>query len=140
MDAGAMEAGAMQAGAMDAVAQRVRVALESADVSAFNDLLDPNVHWGAPDDPRPSCQNRNQVLAWYQRGREAGVRASVTEVVVLGDRILVGLTVRGSDAAEDRGGVALRWQVLSVRAGRVVDIVAFDDRAEAVARATTPAA
>jgi hypothetical protein len=28
-----------------------------------------------------------------------------------------------------------RWQVLTVRGGRIVDIVGFDDRSEAVTRA-----
>ena len=60
-------------------------------------------------------------------------------IEVLGDRILVGLTVRGSETAQARGGAALRWQVLTVRQGRVVDIVAFDDRRDAFARAGVPA-
>jgi ketosteroid isomerase-like protein len=124
---------------MEAIAQQVHVALEAEDLSAFSDLLDPDVHWGAPGARRPACQNRNQVLAWYERGRGSGTRAHVTEVVVLGDRLLVGLTVRGSEAARERGGAALRWQVLTVRGGRVVDIVGFDDRTDAVAHAGVPA-
>jgi hypothetical protein len=71
---------------MEGLAQQVRGALSSADLSAYRDLLDPNVHWGAPDDLTPSCQNRDQVLAWYRRGRDAGVRATVSEVAVAGDR------------------------------------------------------
>ena len=122
--------------AMEAMAQQVRLALDAADVSAFSALLDPDVRWGAPDAVRPSCMNRDQVLAWYQRGRDSGTRASVSEVVVFGDRLLVGLVVRGSEAVVERGGTALRWQVLTVRGGRVVDIVAYDDRTDAVARAS----
>jgi hypothetical protein len=125
--------------AMEALAQQVRIALESADVSAFSGLLDPDVRWGAPDARRPSCRNRDQVLAWYQRGRESGRRASVTEVVVFGDRIFVGLIVRDPPSAEEPGGAAPRWQVLTVRAGRVVDIVGFDDRQDAVDRADVSA-
>jgi ketosteroid isomerase-like protein len=123
--------------AVENVAKQVKIALEAADLSAFSDLLDPDVHWGAPDDPSPSCQNRNQVLAWYQRGRDAGVRAQVREVEVRGDRILVGLQVNGRPTADEQGGSAERWQVLTVRDGRVVDIVGFDDRDEAVARTTS---
>ena len=119
--------------AIEVIAQQVRVALEAADLSAFSDLLDPDVHWGAPDASRPACKNRDHVLAWYHRGRESGVRAQVTEVVVLGDRILVGLIVH--PAANERGGAAPRWQVLTVRDGRVVDIVGFETRRDALARA-----
>jgi hypothetical protein len=120
---------------MQVLAQQVKVALEANDLAAYSELLDPDVHWGAPDARRPTCQNRDQVLSWYERGRESGVRADVSEVSVFGDRILVGMTVRGSEAAQERGGAALRWQVLTVRDGRVVDIVGFDDRSDALARA-----
>jgi ketosteroid isomerase-like protein len=125
----------MSPDAMESVARQVRTALESADLSAFADLLDPDVRWGAPDAKVPSCRNRAQVLAWYEKGRQAGTRATVTEVTVLGDQLVVGLAVGGTQATPARSGVALRWQVLTVRGGRIVDIVGFDDRSEAVARA-----
>jgi hypothetical protein len=64
-------------------------------LEAIKVLLDPNVPLGAPDDPDQSCENREQVLAWYGRGREAGVRAHVTETTAYGDRILAGVNVRG---------------------------------------------
>jgi len=120
---------------MDELARQVRMALEAADLSSFRALLDPDVTWGAPGARRPSCRNRDQVLTWYERGRQAGTRAEVGDISVVGDRILVSLTVRGSPAAEDRGGAGLRWQVLTVRAGSIVDIVGFDDRMDATAHA-----
>jgi ketosteroid isomerase-like protein len=117
------------------LAARVRMALEAADLASFRDLLDPDVTWGAPGASRPSCRNRDQVLAWYQRGQERGVRAQVSDVSVLGDRLLVSLLVGGTPTAEDRGGSALRWQVLTVHDGLIVDIVGFDDRFDALAHA-----
>jgi ketosteroid isomerase-like protein len=118
------------------IAERIRNAFESADPAAIGDLLSPDVRWGAPDDPQPGCTNREQVLAWYQRGRDAGVRAQVTEVVVHGDdKVLVGLHVTGRVVPGRSDGEADRWQVLTLRAGRVVDIRGFDDRDEAAARA-----
>jgi ketosteroid isomerase-like protein len=118
------------------IAERVRNALESADLAAIGDLLDPNVRWGAPDDTAPSCTNRDEVLAWYKRGRDAGVRAQVTELVVHGDdKILVGLRVSGRLPSGESTGEEDRWQVLTIRAGRVVDIRGFDDRDQAAARA-----
>ena len=118
---------------MDEVAGLVRNALAAEDLSAFAELLDPGVTWGAPGARNPSCKSRAQVLAWYQRGRDAGVRGSVYEVEVLGDRLLVSMSVRGTDNASDRGGAALRFQVLTVRSGKVVEIVGFDDKTEALA-------
>jgi ketosteroid isomerase-like protein len=124
-----------QLSATERIAQQVVAALAAADLSAFSDLLDPRVRWGAPDDPSPPCQSRSQVLAWYQRGRDAGVRATVCETVAAGDRILVGLRVAGPQSAPEPGGEANRWQVLTVRDGRIVDIVGFDERRDAAARA-----
>ena len=72
------------------------------------------------------------MLDWYQRGRDAGVRGSVHDVEVLGDRLLVSMSVRGTEGAMERGGAALRYQVLTVRSGKVVDIVGFDDKSEAL--------
>ena len=117
---------------MDEIAVLVRKALAAEDLSAYAELLDPAVTWGAPGSRNPSCKNRDHVLAWYQRGRDAGVRGSVYEVEILGDRLLVTMSVRGTENARERGGAALRFQVLTVRSGRVVDIVGFDDKTEAL--------
>lgn len=120
---------------IEALAEQVRKALMSEDLSAYSELLDPDVRWGAPGARNPSCNNRNQVLAWYQRGKEAGVRGSVYGVEVRGDRLLVSMSMRGTESARERGGAALRFQVLTVRDGRIVDIVGFDDKAEALSHA-----
>jgi ketosteroid isomerase-like protein len=124
--------------AMEGIAHQVRLALEAADLSAFTDLLDPDVHWGPPDARQPTCKNRDQVLAWHGRGAASGVRAQVSETVVFEDRILVGLMVRRDLEAKDQGATVPRWQVLTVRDGRVVDIVGFDARTDALARAQMP--
>jgi len=110
-------------------------ALADADLDAYADLLHPDVRWGAPGDPSPPCQNRAQVLAWYRNGREAGTRARVTETVVAGDRILVGLHVTGTPAEAALGDGSDRWQVLTVRDGMVADIRGFESRDEAAAAA-----
>ena len=117
---------------MDEIAVLIRNALAAEDLSAFTELLDPAVTWGAPGARNPSCKTRNQVLAWYQRGRDAGVRGSVYDVEVLGDRLLVTMSVRGTENGRERGGAALRFQVLTVRSGKVVDMVGFDDKKEAL--------
>lgn len=123
-----------QLGAMEGVAAQIRLALEAGDLTAFSESFDPNVTWGATDAPRPTCQNRDQVLAWYERGRQSGVEAQVSDIAIHGDKLLVSLVVHSTQAADQRGGSTLRWQVLTVRDGRVVDIVGFDDRSDAVAR------
>jgi ketosteroid isomerase-like protein len=116
---------------MNDIATLVRQTLDSEDPAAFADLLAPDVTWGAPGARNPSCKNRDQVLAWYRRGQDAGVRGTVHDVEVLGDRLLVSMSVRGTEDAQERGGAVLRFQVLTVRDGRIADIVGFEDKAEA---------
>jgi len=112
----------------------VRVALEPADLSQFGELLDPNVRWGAPDDPNPSCRSRSDVLAWYGRGRASGRRARVLDVQVHGDKILVHLSVTSPSPTRDVPVESDRWQVLTCARGRVVDIRGFETGDEAFAR------
>lgn len=119
-------------GSMDEVAEEVRKAMLAGEASAIGQLLDPNVTWGAPGSRNPTCKDRNQVLNWYQRAQEAGVRGNPIAIDVLGDRLVVTLTVRGTEGARERGGTALRFQVLTVRDGRIIDIVGFDDKSEAI--------
>jgi hypothetical protein len=118
------------------LAQRVRAALESADLSLFGELLDPNVRWGAPDDPAPSCLTRSDVLAWYGRGRASGRRARVVDFQVHRDKILVHLSVTSPSPTGDSPVESDRWQVLTCARGRVVDIRGFETRDEASARVT----
>lgn len=112
----------------DHLAEKVRVALESTDLDAYQELLAPDVHWGPPDSPQWGCQSRDQVLTWYQKARDDGMRARVTEVVAGPQCILVGVEVSGREASQ-------RWQVMRVEDGLIVDIAGFDDRAPAAARA-----
>ena len=77
----------------------------------------------------------NKCSRGTARGREAGVRASVTEWEVHDDKIFVGLRVIRPMAADDQAGESDRWQVLTVRGGRIIDIRGFDDRDEAARRA-----
>jgi ketosteroid isomerase-like protein len=119
------------------LADRVGAALEAGDLTEIADLLDPNVRWGAPDDPMPSCQSRDQVLTWYQHAQGAGGEARVTEVTVHGPKLLVGLRVVAGPPVERHGGPVERWQVITVADGRVVDIRAFDDRGDAATAAAS---
>ena len=117
------------------IADRVKAALESGDLEAIGELLDPDVRWGPPDDPDGGCVNRDQVLDFWRLSRDAGARAAVTEVVEGADTLLVGLQVTGLAPAEDRRNETVRWQVLKLANGLVIDIRGFDDRESAAARA-----
>jgi hypothetical protein len=117
------------------LAVRVQQVLETEDLAAFSELLDPAVQWGPPDDTKSGCHNRAQVIAWYSRARAEGMTGRVTEVVVGDGALLVGMQVTrpagGADEAESTG----RWQVLRVRDGLVVDIRGYPERDQAAGQA-----
>ena len=95
-DASAAEEPAVLAG-------RVRSALESGDLDAIRDLLDPGARWGAPEGPGDAdCRNRDQVTAWWASARAADGRAVVTEVTV-GPRDTSGGAGRHRHAGRSRG-------------------------------------
>jgi ketosteroid isomerase-like protein len=122
------------------LAVRVRSALESGDLSEIRDLLDPDARWGAPAGPGTAdCRNRDQIVAWWAAARAAGARAAVTEMTAGTGALLVGLAVTGTPAAREAGGTAERWQVLTVRDGRISDIQGYPSRPEAAQRAGLPA-
>lgn len=125
-----------EAESVQRVARQVELAYKAGDLASYAGLLDPAVTWGAPGEERPPCRTREQVLEWWRRAEQSGVRAKLSEVAVIGDRVLVGLVVEGTEQARARGGDALRWQLLTVRAGLVVDIVGFDQKSEALAWAS----
>ena len=104
------------------IAPRVRAVLEAADVEQVSTLLSPNVKWGPPGSSTPPCRTRRQVLAWYAKGRAQGRRATVSEVQVHGNALLVGL--RLDDGAE-------RWQIMRVGEDGVNDIRCYDNRPSA---------
>ena len=105
--------------------------MENADLEAFLSLCADDVHWGAPGDSHGGCHNRDQVRSWYESAGGRGVRATVNEVLRVPTGLLVSLTVSGPPAAQEQGGEFERWQVLTVRDGRISDICGFDDRAGA---------
>jgi hypothetical protein len=72
---------ASAAGEPARLTEQVRLALESSDLDAIREMLDPDARWGAPEGPHEAdWQNRDQVVAWWASARAAGARAVVTEV------------------------------------------------------------
>jgi hypothetical protein len=121
--------------ALGQLGERIRAALNSADLAAFAELLAPDVRWGPSETHDADCRSREEVVEWLSRGRQAGARARVTEVVPGAGALLVGLKVSGTLEAQRKGAQAERWQVLRVESGRIVDIRGFDDRRAAAIRA-----
>jgi SnoaL-like domain len=115
----------------DGLALQLRRAYETGDLELFSALLAPNATWGPPGDPSPPCQSKNQVLAWYQKSSYVGAQAEVQEITTYGNRLLVGLVVKGTPPAKAMGGQGPRWQVLTIEGSQIVDIVGFTQKSEA---------
>ncbi len=63
-----------------------------------------------------------------------GIRVRVSETIVRGDHVLIGMTLSGTSSSKPSDEKTDRWQVLTVVGGRVTDIRGFDTREDAVAR------
>ena len=104
----------------------------------MRELLDPEVRWGAPGEGPKQCVDAEQVLSWWKRAREGGTSAQVTEVLVGSAGMLVGLAVGGPGKALPIADELQRWQVLTLSGGRIVEIIGFEERGQAAARAGLP--
>lgn len=120
------------------LADRVRSAFDTADIGAIRELLDEKPRWGDPSESIPACQSRSDVIEWYRDAIVQGMRARVSETAQIGDCIVVGLKVTGARNSLDTADETERWQVLTVRRSRIVEIRGYDDRAAAFAYARDP--
>jgi ketosteroid isomerase-like protein len=119
------------------LAARVRAAMESADLTAMAELLAPDARWGAPEQDVPTCRSAKDVLAWYELARDNGLRANVIEMTIVDDTIVVGLHIIATGDETSRPDDSPRWQVLSIRDGRVAEIRGYETRGEATEFATS---
>jgi ketosteroid isomerase-like protein len=120
---------------MESLAAHVREAMEAVDLEVMRELLAPDARWGAPEQDVPTCRNASEILSWYELARANGVRAEITEVVVVNNTILIGLKILATSQTSAK--VNTRWQVLSVDDGRIAEIRGYERRGEAMTFATS---
>jgi len=105
--------------------------METIDLATMAELLAPDAKWGAPEQEVPTCRDAREILSWYEMARENGVRADVTEVVVIGTHIMVGLKVLANKERNPKSKNVARWQVLSTEGGRITEIRGYETRGDA---------
>jgi hypothetical protein len=114
---------------LQSIAERVRMAYESRELSLLGEVLADDVRWGGGDeDAEYTCHTRTDVLNTYGALVASGIEAEVTEVTVRDARVIVGLEV-----IPPEGERHPLFQAFSVRDGKVVDIRGYPTRAEALA-------
>ena len=115
----------------ESFARRVTAAFDGADLEVFRKLLAANARWGDAYDPVPTCQSREQVIEWYTNARDAGMRAKVTETVVVNHQIILGMQVIHPPQPGEQSAENERWQVLTFDNGSITSIRGYETRDEA---------
>jgi ankyrin repeat protein len=115
-------------GVMADMARHLQAAHVDRDLELLGSLLHPNARWTG------ECSNREQVLDWYRALLAEGTVATVENVEVDSNAILLELSV--TRAAEGvRPAPPLRvYQVFTVVDALVVQIDGYPDRASALSR------
>ncbi len=105
----------------------VREAIEQGDLTAFEEVLAPDIVWVGLW-PGEVCRNREQVVQMLQTAQENGLVARPEIVRDEGDRFVVDphLHIDG------------RHQVFVLREGVVSEVRAYPDRAAALAAMEPP--
>jgi ketosteroid isomerase-like protein len=118
------------------LARRGFAAIARGDYDAIAGFLDPDVKWHGGN-PADGCQDRSQALAWMRgrAGRGAGPLPELVDVVEAGDRVVVVMAPRPSDEDPQPGRTA---NLATFRDGLVIEMVHYDDAAEALAALGPP--
>ncbi len=102
------------------ISEQLRTAFNTSDDQTLADVLHPDVRWGGGP---AGCHSRAHVLEWYQLLRAQGVRATVEEMTVHGDTIILGLAVTHAGQTERPADPAdLLYQAFTVADDAVVEI------------------
>jgi ketosteroid isomerase-like protein len=98
------------------------------DLAPIEELLDPDVKWHGGD-PASGCQDKGEALSFIQQALDNGIKADLVDVIDAGDRVVVVLQREGDDQP--------RANLTTFRNGKVVEMIAFEAPAEALAAAST---
>lgn len=118
------------------IAREGFAAIARGDFEAISQFFDADVKWHGGN-PADGCQNRTQVLAWIRgRGtRRSGPLPELVDVVAVGDRVAV---VMQPPAGQEDPQPRRSANLVTFRAGRVVEMVHYDDADQALAALGPP--
>ena len=120
--------------------RRAWAAFASGDIEAATDVLDPQVRWHGSDAEAPDdgCQNREEALAFVRRALEDGVTAEALGFRDASDSVVVLLQTHQPPAWGERPEP--HGEVVTVRNGKVVEMVVYPNVDGALAAAGLPPA
>lgn len=103
------------------------------ELGPVRDLLAPGVRWHAAGDAEGGCQNREQALEWMGDAIGRGIQVDLIDARPLGEDRVVAVLQRRADGPGEPP--APHGEVLTFRAGRVVEMVVYPSAEEALAAA-----
>src|ERR1041385_2000664 len=98
------------------------------ELGPIEELLDPDVKWHGGD-PASGCQNREEALHFIKQALDNGIQTELVEVIDAGDQVVVVLQPAAADHP--------RANRTTFRDAKVVEMVAFESPADALAAAST---
>jgi ketosteroid isomerase-like protein len=114
------------------IARRGYEAIARGDVEAVRDMLAPDVKWhGGDERASGACRSRDQVLEFMRQAHRRGGVGELVEVIDAGERVVVILRPPSTGPGESE----LRANLTTFRDGLVVEMVAFESPAAALAAA-----
>jgi Ankyrin repeats (3 copies)/SnoaL-like domain len=119
----------LSVGVMVDMARHLEAAYRDGDLDLLGSLLHPQVRWTG------DCTNREQVLDWYGRLQADGILASIENVEVDRDAVLLNLSVARQAEGARQAPPQRLYQVFTVSDAQVVEIRGYPDRVSAIARA-----
>ena len=110
-------------------------AFARGNIDAVMQVLDPHVRWhGAGDDEHnDGCRNRDEALAFIRQALTDGVTAEAFDFRDAGDRVVILLQTHQPHTWGEQPGP--HGEVVTVRDGKVVEIVVYPTVDEALAAA-----
>lgn len=110
-------------------------ALAGGDLGPLEAALAPDAQWRAVEDGPWNCDGRAAILEVMRQNLERGLAGEVEEVLEVGERALVAF--RPAHHAPDGWPLdaGIRWVVVTLREGRVVEMKGCADRRAALAYA-----
>lgn len=105
------------------------------DVEAATEVLDPKVQWygAGGDEHQGGCHNRDEALAFVRQALEDGVTAEAFDFRDAGDRVVV--LLQAHQPQEWGEQPQPHGEVVTVRDGKVVEMVVYPTVDEALAAA-----
>lgn len=112
------------------------LAYDRGDFARMMEFVDPGLQWtyldlGLADSPPQVVLGREELENVLRRQAELGLRSELEEVVAAGDQVILVMRTPGLDKHRGRQAGDRTYDVVTVRNGRIVELHACRDHAEA---------